>query len=104
VPDRRHPRGLIDTSAVIEIEQISANALPTEIAVSTITLAELAAGPHATTDPAERAHAARTAFNEPRRPSIRSRLTHRRHARMDASTPRSSALDAKREVVGQSTF
>jgi len=55
VPDRRHPRGLIDTSVVIEIGQISTDALPTEIAVSAITLAELAAGPHATTDPAERA-------------------------------------------------
>ncbi|RPJ72744.1 MAG: type II toxin-antitoxin system VapC family toxin, partial [Acidobacteria bacterium] len=30
-------------------------ALPTEIAISAITLAELASGPHATTDPAERA-------------------------------------------------
>ncbi len=52
---RRHPRGLVDTSVVIELEQIPENALPAEIAVSAITLAELAAGPHATADPAERA-------------------------------------------------
>jgi predicted nucleic acid-binding protein len=55
VSSRRHPRGLIDTSVIIEIEQIPEAALPAEIAVSAITLAELAAGPHATTDSAERA-------------------------------------------------
>ena len=55
MPDRRHPRGLVDTSVVIELEQLPEEVLPTEIAVSAITLAELAAGPHATADPAERA-------------------------------------------------
>jgi predicted nucleic acid-binding protein len=55
VPDRRHPRGLIDTSVIIEIERIVEDALPDEIAVSAITLAELAAGPHATNEPEERA-------------------------------------------------
>jgi predicted nucleic acid-binding protein len=55
VADSRHPRGLIDTSVVIELERIEAADLPVEIAVSAITMAELAAGPHATTDPAERA-------------------------------------------------
>lgn len=55
VSSGRHPRGLVDTSVVIELERIPENALPTEIAVSAITLAELAAGPHATEDPAERA-------------------------------------------------
>jgi predicted nucleic acid-binding protein len=55
VSNRRHPRGLVDTSVVIELEQIPEDALPAEIAVSAITLAELAAGPHATDDPAERA-------------------------------------------------
>ena len=55
MPDRRHPRGLVDTSVVIELERIPEDVLPTEIAVSAITLAELAAGPHATADPAERA-------------------------------------------------
>ena len=53
--DPRHPRGLIDTSVVIDLEMIEPAALPVEIAVSAITLAELAAGPHATTDAAERA-------------------------------------------------
>lgn len=53
--NQRHPRGLVDTSVVIEIEQIPEDALPAEIAVSAITAAELAAGPHATDDPAERA-------------------------------------------------
>ena len=53
--DPRHPRGLIDTSVVIDLELIEPADLPAEIAVSAITMAELAAGPRATTDPAERA-------------------------------------------------
>ena len=53
--DSRHPRGLIDTSVVIGLELIGPAALPLELAVSAITMAELAAGPHATADPAERA-------------------------------------------------
>lgn len=55
MPDRRRGRGLIDTSVVIDLEQIDAAALPEELAVSAMTMAELAAGPHATADPAERA-------------------------------------------------
>ncbi len=53
--ERRHPRGLIDTSVVIDLEQLAADVLPLELAVSAVTMAELAAGPHATADPAERA-------------------------------------------------
>ena len=53
--ERRHARGVIDTSVVIGLERVDAAALPTELAVSAVTLAELAAGPHATSDPAERA-------------------------------------------------
>lgn len=53
--EQRHPRGLIDTSVVIDLEVIDARRLPRELAVSAMTMAELAAGPHATTDPAERA-------------------------------------------------
>ena len=37
------------------MERIDPTDLPIEIAISAITLAELAAGPHATTDPRERA-------------------------------------------------
>jgi predicted nucleic acid-binding protein len=55
VPDPRHPRGLVDTSVVIELERFPEDALPTEIAVGAVTLAELAAGPHATNDLTERA-------------------------------------------------
>jgi predicted nucleic acid-binding protein len=51
----RHGRGLIDTSVVIDLGRISIDALPDEFSISTITLAELAAGPHATADPIERA-------------------------------------------------
>jgi hypothetical protein len=55
VAESRPPRGVIDTSVVIDLERIEASDLPVEIAISAITLAELASGPHATTDPAERA-------------------------------------------------
>lgn len=51
----RHTRGLVDTSVVIDLELIAPASLPGEIAVSAITMAELAAGPHATSDSAERA-------------------------------------------------
>ena len=51
VPDQRRPRGILDTSVVIDLEQIDPSRLPIEVAVSTITMAELAAGPHATPDP-----------------------------------------------------
>jgi predicted nucleic acid-binding protein len=46
---------MIDTSVVVELERIDPGMLPRELAISAITLAELAAGPHATDDPAERA-------------------------------------------------
>ena len=51
----RHPRWLVDTSVVVDLERIEPYSLPAELAVSAVTLAELAAGPHATDDPAERA-------------------------------------------------
>lgn len=55
MPDHERPaRGLLDTSVIIDLEGIPATILPVEVAISSITLAELAAGPHATVDPAER--------------------------------------------------
>ena len=53
--ERRHARGLLDTSVVIDLERVEPSSLPVEVAVSSVTLAELAAGPHATQDVAERA-------------------------------------------------
>src|SRR3954463_591325 len=50
-----HQQGLIDTSVVIDLEHLDPDQLPRELAVSALTMAELAAGPHATTDSAERA-------------------------------------------------
>ncbi len=47
--------GLLDTSVIIDLESIDASVLPRQIAISTISLAELAAGPAATDDLAERA-------------------------------------------------
>jgi hypothetical protein len=56
VPEEQgHRRGLLDTSVIIDMEMLDPSQLPTEVAVSALTMAELAAGPHATTDPEERA-------------------------------------------------
>ena len=51
----RAPRGLLDTSVVIDLALLSAEDLPIEIAVSALTMAELATGPQAATNPEERA-------------------------------------------------
>jgi len=45
----------MDTSVVIDLDQIDAGQLPNELAISALTMAELAAGPHATGDAGERA-------------------------------------------------
>ena len=56
MPDpQRAQRGIIDTSVVTDLERLEARQLPVEIAVSAITMAELAAGPHASGDADERA-------------------------------------------------
>jgi predicted nucleic acid-binding protein len=54
VPEARRARGILDTSVVIDLERLDPEHLPIEIAITAITMAELAAGPHATADPAER--------------------------------------------------
>jgi predicted nucleic acid-binding protein len=54
VADRRPPRGLLDTSVIISLESIDPERLPVEVAVSAISMAELAAGPHAATNTDER--------------------------------------------------
>lgn len=51
----RAARGILDTSALIDLEEIDVSRLPFEVAVSVISMAELAAGPHATADADERA-------------------------------------------------
>ena len=55
MPEQRLDRGILDTSVVIDLERLDASELPLEVAVTSITMAELAAGPHATSDVAERA-------------------------------------------------
>jgi len=40
---------------VIELEKLDVQSLPSELTISTVTLAELAAGPHATADTQEKA-------------------------------------------------
>ena len=46
--------GLLDTSVVIDLDVIDSERLPDTTAISAITFAELAAGPHATSDDDER--------------------------------------------------
>jgi predicted nucleic acid-binding protein len=48
-------KGQLDTSVVIDHDLINPELLPDESAISAVTLAELAAGPHATQDTNERA-------------------------------------------------
>ena len=48
-------RGLLDTSVIIDHDRIDPSRLPDDSAIASVTLAELNAGPHATTDDAERA-------------------------------------------------
>lgn len=55
VANRRRARGLLDTSIIIDLDRLDAAQLPVEAAISAITMAELAAGPHAAKDPDERA-------------------------------------------------
>lgn len=53
--EAQRERGLLDTSVVVDLAGIPAAILPRHAAISTLTLAELAAGPHAAADLAERA-------------------------------------------------
>jgi predicted nucleic acid-binding protein len=55
VANRRHERGLIDTSVLIDLPLLDGDSLPAQLTISAVTLAELSAGPHATRDPAEQA-------------------------------------------------
>ncbi len=47
--------GLLDTSVVVDLGAMPPDGLPPRVAISSLTLAELAAGPHAAQDPVERA-------------------------------------------------
>jgi predicted nucleic acid-binding protein len=47
-------QGLLDTSVVIDLDRLDPAKLPVEVAVSAITMAEPAAGPHAASDADER--------------------------------------------------
>lgn len=46
---------MLDTSVVIDLDRLDPEQLPEESAIAAVTLAELAAGPHATRDADERA-------------------------------------------------
>ncbi len=54
MPDRLSV-ALLDTSVVIDLEQLRPEQLPEQVAVSAVTMAELAAGPTATNSATERA-------------------------------------------------
>jgi predicted nucleic acid-binding protein len=55
VAEARRVRGLLDTSVIVDLDRITPERLPDEPAICALTLAELAAGPHAAVDPDERA-------------------------------------------------
>jgi predicted nucleic acid-binding protein len=55
VPGDARARGLIDTNIVIHLPALDPAQLPDEMVICAVTLAELSAGPHYATDPAERA-------------------------------------------------
>ncbi|MFD3596715.1 type II toxin-antitoxin system VapC family toxin [Nocardia sp. NPDC058640] len=48
-------RGIVDTNILILIEELDPTELPDELVISSVTMAELAAGPHYSTEPGERA-------------------------------------------------
>jgi predicted nucleic acid-binding protein len=50
-----HDRGLLDTNVIIDFENIDIDLLPEQMLITAMSLAELAAGPHATNDLDERA-------------------------------------------------
>jgi predicted nucleic acid-binding protein len=52
---QQRARGVLDTSVVIDLTGIDPVHLPVASAISATTLVELAAGPHATPDPEQRA-------------------------------------------------
>lgn len=51
----RVPRGVIDTSVVIDLDHLDPGLLPLELSVTAITMAELTAGPHVARTAEERA-------------------------------------------------
>lgn len=51
----RYLRGLGDTNILIYLERLAVDQLPSELAASTVSLAELSAGVHSAVDPVERA-------------------------------------------------
>ena len=51
----RQLRGILDTSVLIDLDAIDPDLLPVESAISALSMAELAAGPHASRDATERA-------------------------------------------------
>jgi predicted nucleic acid-binding protein len=55
VPGESPTRGLIDTNIVIHLRALDPAQLPDEMVISSVSLAELSAGPHHASDPAERA-------------------------------------------------
>jgi toxin FitB len=51
----RAPRGVLDTSVIIDLAVVPEEALPSDTAITTVTLAELSQGPHLATGARERA-------------------------------------------------
>jgi hypothetical protein len=93
---------LIDTSVVIDLEVVDVERLPREVAVSAMTMANLAAGPHTTAD-RRNERAVRTDSNAPSQRS--NRCLSMRGWRVRTAVCAQSALRpaAKRAGAGPST-
>jgi len=76
----KHEKGMLDTSAVLRIGELSEEDLPAEAVISTVTLAELSVGPLVATDEDERA----------------ARLMHLQSAEADYGDPWPFGVDAAR--------
>ncbi|MHB8312842.1 MAG: hypothetical protein ACYDD0_06025 [Candidatus Dormibacteria bacterium] len=102
VPEHQsHPRGLVGTSAVVGLERLEVSKLPLELAVSAITMAELAAGPHAPLMPPSAA-AGKIGSSAPRPPSIRFRPTSSQLGRTGGSTRQSQRPGARHREPARS--
>ena len=99
---RRAPRGLIDTSVVIDLDELDPDFLPDELAVSALTMAELAAGPHAAGDSAERARR-QDRLQRAEATFTRCRLTPLPHVPTATSMPRSWRLVVRAGARGRWT-
>ena len=92
---QRAHRGIIDTSVVIDLERAFDVDLPVQIAITSVTMAELAAGPHAAGSLSTSAPDVKTDCNGPKPLSTLFHSMAKPLAHTDVSTPLRSRAGAK---------